>query len=106
MNLDDKFMSFKISDKVICLSDIEKNLDERFKIFHTTYPEKGQIYVIRGILDFGIENCPIKGLYLVGIESKNNTNGKEQSWSSFDFKLLKDVKNKKFDGEYDWLKNE
>jgi hypothetical protein len=77
--------------------------DERFRIFHDTYPKKGEIYVIRGTVDFGIENCPVKGLYLVGIESKNNTNGKEQAWNSFDFKLLKDAKNNKFSGEYDWL---
>ena len=93
-----------ISDKVVCLCDFNE-LDQRFKVFHPTLPEKGKTYVIRGTLDYNVKNCPIKGLYLVGIQSLNNTNGQEQSFSSFEFCLLKDYKTK-FGGEYDFLNKE
>ena len=96
-----------INDKVICLSDLS-SMDERWKVFHPVLPEKGKIYVIREVRGFGVKNCPIKGLLLVGVNSLNNTDGKEQAFSSFDFKLLKDRKEKKnmFGGEYDWLNKE
>ena len=102
-------MNFNINDKVICLHEIEKNLPAAFKIFDDSYPEKGKVYVIREARDLGVPNCPMVGLNFVGIYNKNNLDGREQCWNSFDFQLLKDAKMGKsnFGGEYDWLnKNE
>jgi hypothetical protein len=99
-------MNIQVNDKVLCLSDV-KNMDERFRVFHPNgFPEKDKIYVVREVRKNPDPKCPLDGLLLVGIDSLNNTDGREQSFSSFDFKLLKDVKDNKFDGEYDFLKDE
>ncbi len=94
---------FKINDKVICLTDF-RNLNPKCKIFHPTLPEKGKTYVIRGVFDVAV-NCPVKGLYLTGINSLNNPNGREQGFSSLDFQTLKEYGKQKsnFGGEYDYL---
>lgn len=95
-----------INDKIVVIDDIK--MDEKFKIYYPIIPKKGEIYVIRDVMEFDVKNCPTKILYLTGIYSKNNEVGKEMGWNSVDFQLLKDYKNKpKFGGEYDWMdKNE
>jgi hypothetical protein len=98
---------FKVSDKVVCLTDLKKEMDERWKVFFDVFPEKGKVYVVRGVNEFYINNCPLCGLYLVGIQGKNNVSGVEVALNSFDFKLLHEYKNKnrKFNinGDYDYL---
>jgi hypothetical protein len=57
---------FAISDRIVCLTNFERELDPRGRCFHPVLPKKGGVYVVRGTLDFGVPNCPIYGVYLVG----------------------------------------